>query len=171
MSSKEIESEKPRLFVSHKQGDASIAKALADFLNDKSGYSLDIHFSSSPEFEGPRISRNIDAELRNALFRTDALILVYTTEDQDWAYCMWECGLATDPASPDTAIYVFQCGVDVPRPFHDTLRTDASKIDDLRKFVRTFLKDPSFFPTVTELSFRMRLMANAMTTPRSYMMF
>jgi hypothetical protein len=124
-------SDRPKLFISHKHVDRPIAETIADFLREKSGYSVDIHFSSSPQFQGPRIGRSLTDELRKALWKADALLLVYTTADQDWAYCMWECGVATDPGSTETNIYVFQCGDEVPSPFVDKVRVNASKVDDL----------------------------------------
>jgi hypothetical protein len=138
----------PKLFISHKhiQPDAEIAKRVADFLNEKSGFVLNIHLSSDPEYKGPRIGRTLNEERRRALCETDALILIYTSAGHNWAYCMWECGPATDPQTPETNIYVLQCGVDVPQPFADTIRINARKQDDFKRFVQSFLKDPNFFP-------------------------
>ena len=84
-----------------------------------------MHLSSSPEFTGPRFGRGLNDQLRQALWNTEVLILVYTSADQDWSYCMWECGVATQPQSPNTNIIVFQCGSDVPAPFQDVLRVNA----------------------------------------------
>ena len=76
---------------------------------------------------------------------TQVLILIYTSPDEDWSYCMFECGVATDPKSPHTNIIVFQCGRDAPKPFEDQLRVDVRRFDDIRKFSKAFFTDPTFF--------------------------
>src|SRR4051812_22014114 len=108
---------KPRLFISHKHADREIAATIAQFIQEKTSYKVQIHLSLEPKYDGPRIGRNLNEQLRTALWQTDALILVYTTEDQDWSYCMYECGLATDPASPTSSVYVLQAGEDGPKVF------------------------------------------------------
>ena len=102
--------------------------------------------SSDPAYRGPRFGRNLNQELCRALLDVQVLVLVYTSADEDWSYCMFECGVATDPQSPHTNIIVFQCGRDVPKPFEDQLRVDARRLDDIRKFTKAFFKDPTFFP-------------------------
>jgi hypothetical protein len=134
---------KPRLFISHKHGDKAIANVLAEFIREKTAFQLNMHLSSDPKYEGPRIGRNLNEQLRAALWRTDALILLYTTEDQDWSY---ECGVATDPAHPTSSIYVLQAGEDGPKVFMDTVRMNARKLDDLQRFVRDLLRGTDFFP-------------------------
>jgi hypothetical protein len=56
---------------------------------------------------GPDPSRCYNPELQKALWEAKAVIFVYTTTDNDWGYCMWECGVATTPGSPDTRIIGF----------------------------------------------------------------
>jgi hypothetical protein len=53
------------------------------------------------------------------------VLLVYTTEDQDWSYCMWECGVAMKPDAPQTRIVVLQCAAETPNVFEDRVRVDA----------------------------------------------
>ena len=76
------------------------------------------------------------------------LILIYTSSDQDWSYCMWECGVANDSNSPETNIIVFQCGSDYPAPFNDVLRVNVRNYEDIKGFVKSFLRDKDFFPTI-----------------------
>ena len=59
--------DKPKLFISHKHTDSVIAKALADFISEKTAYNVEIHLSSNPEYDGPRIGRNLNQQLRDAL--------------------------------------------------------------------------------------------------------
>ena len=136
----------PTLFISHKHSDAAIAKEIAHFV-EKLG-DIKVHLSSSPEFEGPKFGPNLNAQLRQALWKTDVLILVYTTADENWSYCMWECGVATQQNSPNTNIIVLQCGRDVPGPFEDVLRVNAHSFDDIKKLTHQLVRDPEIFPSL-----------------------
>jgi hypothetical protein len=62
-------------------------------------------------------------------------------------YCMWECGVATHPQSPNTTLIVFQCGTDIPTPFHDVLRVNARNPDELKRFTDQLLRDSALFPS------------------------
>jgi hypothetical protein len=136
----------PRLFISHKHSDSKIAHVVAAFVEEKSNNSVRVHLSSNPDFQGPKFGKALNAQLREALWNTDVLLLVYTSADQDWQYCMWECGVATHPQSPDTNIIVFQCGTDAPSPFQDVLRVNVRRYDDIKRFTDQFFRDPKFFP-------------------------
>lgn len=141
---------RPKLFISHKHAptDMEIARVIGDFAEAKSGARVKVHLSSSREFEGPRFGKSLNAELRAVLWKTDVLVLVYTAADQDWQYCMWECGVATDSQSPNTRIIVFQCGNDVPTPLQDLVRVNVRDRDQVKGFARQFLKEPGFFPSL-----------------------
>ncbi len=137
----------PLLFISHKHTDHAIAKVIADFITDQSRGEVDVHLSSDSSFAGPRFGPSLNDQLRQTLWKTDALILIYTSgEDQDWSYCMWECGAAANPDSPETTLIVFQCWRDVPKPFADDLRVNARSLDDLQRFTKQLLTEPRFFP-------------------------
>ena len=73
----------------------------------------------------PLVGRPLNQQLANALWNANGVVLVYTTPDQDWGYCMWECGLATDPTSPHTSIFVLQCTECVPSLFEGQVRINA----------------------------------------------
>jgi hypothetical protein len=137
---------KPLLFISHKHSDHAIAQVVAQFITDKSRGDVDIHLSSDPGFEGPRFGPGLNEKLKRTLWNSDALILVYTSEDQDWSYCMWECGVAQQPQSPETNIVVFQCWTDIPKPFAADLRVNAANLDHIQRFTKQLMKDPTFFP-------------------------
>jgi hypothetical protein len=119
---------------------------LTDFITTRSSGNVDVYQTSSSGAQGPRIGGNVNRELRNALLRADALILVYTRQEGDWSYCMWECGVATDPASEDTHVIVFQCGDDLPRVFADQVAVDARDQIQVRRFAAQFLTGTDFFP-------------------------
>lgn len=146
---RELESEpyRPLLFISHKHTDHAIAKVIADFIDDECRNEVDLHLSSDSRYQGPRFGPNLNAQLRRALWKTDALVLVYTSaEGEDWSYCMWECGAAANPNSPATSLVVFQCWRDVPKPFGDDLRINARTLEDMRKFTKQLFTDETFFP-------------------------
>jgi hypothetical protein len=136
----------PLLFISHKHADAAIAQVVASFIENRSNGTVRVHLSSSPDFAGPKFGKGLNAQLRETLWKTRALILVYTSQDADWSYCMWECGVATHPQSPDTSIIVFQCGTDVPSPFADMMRVNLRKFEDVKRFTDQFLRSATFFP-------------------------
>jgi hypothetical protein len=134
------------LFISHKHSDTRVAMVMADFVESRTLGQVSVHMSSDPRYKGPRLGKNINEELCAALYDCDVLLLVYTSADEDWSYCMFECGVATDPQSPRTNIIVFQCGADAPTPFADQLRVNVRDLKDLRKFTKAFFTDPGFFP-------------------------
>jgi hypothetical protein len=120
---------------------------IADFITDESRNEVDVHLSSDPHYQGPRFGPNLNAQLRQTLWKTDALVLVYTSaEGEDWSYCMWECGAAAHPDSPTTTLIVFQCWRDVPKPFADDLRVNARALDDMKRFTKQLLTSGDFFP-------------------------
>jgi hypothetical protein len=148
----------PTLFISHKHSDSRIAQVVAAFCQEKSNNAVTVHLSSSPDFKGPKIGRGLNAQLRQALWDTDVLILIYTSStDQDWSYCMWECGVANDSQSPETNIIVFQCGSDYPAPFNDVVRVNVRNLDHIKLFVKDFLRDPNFFPALNGTALAPRL--------------
>lgn len=138
--------EKPLLFISHKHSDSDIASAVAEVIKRRTLGAVRIFQSSNWKFDGPRYGGGLDAQLRRALWDADALILIYTSEDQNWHYCMYECGVATQSDSPETNIVVFQCGRDVPSPFAADLRVDINSEDALKGFAKQLFRSPKFFP-------------------------
>jgi hypothetical protein len=133
------------LFVSHKHADRKLAEVLGQFIEERSTAKIKVYLSSSPDFQGPRFGPGLNSQLRQALWKTEVLVLLYTSEDQDWSYCMWECGIATHPDSPNTNLIVFQCSSDVPGPFQDVLRVNPGKLDDIKRFVDQILRDKTLF--------------------------
>jgi CBS domain-containing protein len=136
----------PLVFISHKHVDRQIAGVLADFINEESRGEVDVHNSSNSSYLGPATGERLTDALREVLWRTDVLLLIYTSADQDWSFCMWEAGVATDSQSPDTRTVVLQCGDDVPPPFQGFVRVDLRNKEDVRKFVSEFFLDANYFP-------------------------
>lgn len=134
------------LFISHKHSDHTIARVVAQFITDKGRGDVSVFLSSDSAFAGPRFGPGLNEQLRKTLWDTDALILVYTSDDQDWSYCMWEYGVAQLPQSSDTNIIVFQCSDDVPKLFAADLRVDARNAEHLKRFTKQLMTDEKFFP-------------------------
>jgi hypothetical protein len=139
--------ERPLLFISHRTADKAIADVVRDFVTTRSSGNVDVFQTSTWEAHGPRIGGDINRELRQALWNADALILIFTRQEGDWSYCMWECGVATEPSSDDTNVIVFQCGRDLPRVFAHQVAVDVRNDGKVRTFVNNFLTSPNFFPT------------------------
>jgi hypothetical protein len=137
-------SEQPLLFISHKHVDYELAKVLSDFIDNYTAAQLRIHSSSDPDFLGPSAGRVITQELCRTLWETQALILLYTSADQNWSYCLWECGVATNSGN-HTNIIVFQCGDEQPAVYEGWLMVKASDLKSIRRFVDQVFRQPNFF--------------------------
>ena len=137
---------KPLVFVSHRHSDREIAEAIARFVRNRTAGKVRVHLSSSPDFEGPRLGKPLNEELKRALGAAEAVILVFTSDTEEWSYCMWECGIATNPNDPlPTSVVVVQCGPNEPKPFGDQLRVDARNLDSVQTFVKSLLTSTDFF--------------------------
>jgi hypothetical protein len=139
----------PRLFISHRHADSGIADVLRAFVDSRSAGAVSVFQSSSALAEGPRIGRQLNRELMEALWRTSVVVLVYTTPDHDWSYCMWECGVATHPRSPETRIVLLQCASAAPFLFADQVKVNARSRVDLQRLTNDLLTTPHFFPGYT----------------------
>jgi len=137
--------DRPLLFISHRHTDQSIADELRKFVVDRSGGRIDVFQSSSAQAENPRVGRELQQELKEHLWAAEVVILVYTSPEEDWSYCMWECGVAT-LQTPETRIVVFQCGRHTPAVYGDAVRVNALELNGIQQFTSDFLTDPDFFP-------------------------
>lgn len=136
----------PLLFISHRHADQPIADVLRKFVTDRSGGRIAVFQSSSAHAENPRVGRELQKELKEHLWSAGAVVLVYTSPEEDWSYCMWECGVATHPASPETKIVVLQCGPQPPSVYSDAVRVNALDPTSVLKFTNEFLTSSDFFP-------------------------
>lgn len=139
------QSKAPLLFVSHRHTDVRVANVLKDWIASQARGEVEV-FQSSAVGTGPTIGRNLNSELLEKLDVAEVVILLYTAEDQNWSYCMWESGVALNPSKPDTNIIVFQCGNSVPKPFQDRVRVNVRDKVSVQNFASDFLTDPDFFP-------------------------
>lgn len=136
----------PLLFISHRHADRRIADVIRTFVRDRSGGRIAVFQSSSAQAANPRVGRELQKELKEHLWAAGAVVLVYTSREEDWSYCMWEVGVATHPASPKTKIVVLQCGPEPPSVYSDAVRVNALDLTDVQKFTNEFLTSPDFFP-------------------------
>jgi hypothetical protein len=141
---------KPMIFISHKHSDRAIATVVRSFITEVSNGNVRVFQSSDAEGLGPRVARHLVTELRDALWEAGMVILIYTTPDKDWGYCMWECGVAMRPDSPDTNITVLQCGDWTPDVFDGQVHVNARQKTSVERFVRQFMTDPNFLPNSTQ---------------------
>jgi hypothetical protein len=149
--------DKPVLFISHRHDDRAIADVLRRFIQARTGGRVAVFQSSAADAEGPKQGENVNQELRRALWHASVLVLIYTTSDQDWSYCMWECGVAQLPEPSNTKTIVFQCADEFPGVFVDQLRVGLRDENAIEKFVTELLTDPAYFPkagrgAITEFS-------------------
>jgi hypothetical protein len=143
-------STRPLLFISHRHGDRPIADVLRKFVTDRSGGRIAVFQSSSAQAENPRVGRELQKELKEHLWAAGVVVLVFTSPEEDWSYCMWECGVATHPASPETKIVVLQCGPRPPSVYADAVRVNAQDPVGIQKFTNDFLTGSDFFPDYGE---------------------
>jgi hypothetical protein len=135
----------PLLFISHRHSDKPIADVLRKFITDRSGGRIRVFQSSSAEAENARAGHGLGQQLKQHLWEASVVILVYTSREEDWSYCMWECGVAT-LESPETKIIVLRCGPDAPKVYSDAVIVDAREITDIQKLTSDFLTSADFFP-------------------------
>ena len=105
----------PTVFISHRHADAKVARIVADFLTRSSAGNVCVHLSSSADYERPAAGESLVPALKRKLAASDVVVLVFTAEGPGWSWCMWECGVATDPHDESSMkVVVLQCGNDVP---------------------------------------------------------
>ena len=137
---------KPLIFISHKHADRAIANVVRSFITEQTRSTVPVFQSSDPTSLTPSVGRTLNVDLRNALWNAGAVILIYTAPDQDWGYCMWECGVATVQDSPDTRIILLQCGDSAPSLFDGQLGVNARNKLSVQTFVTQFMTQPDFLP-------------------------
>lgn len=134
-----------QIFISHRHDDHEIASVFSKHFQLWS-VPLSSIFQSSDYRASTVIGEPLRPQLRQALSEARLVLLIYTTPDKDWEFCLWECGVATNPSdeTPETRIVLFQAGATVSRVFGDDVVFKLEK-DDLRKFVAQFHKHVGFF--------------------------
>lgn len=135
----------PTIFISHRHTDRQIADVISNHLQLWGIGENAIYQFSAATGTSSGIGEYLTQHLRDALHRANIVILVYTFADHDWSYCMWECGVATDPQLLSTRIVVFQTTADIPTVFADQIRIRINQ-QDIFSFTRQFHTEQGFFP-------------------------
>jgi hypothetical protein len=133
----------PKIFISYRFADKEIADVIRRNL---ARWGFDDIYQARAPGAGPRVGESLSDELREVLDAVDLIILVYTFADEDWSWCMWECGLATRPRQSDaTRVVVFRCTkYDSPRQFAQQVMVDAD-IEGVRNFTKQLHRNEDFF--------------------------
>ena len=147
----------PRLaFISHKHRDRDLAELVSNFLEDLSNGEVRLFVSSAVAHEGPRFGVSLSDSLRDALARSGLVILIYTDPTDNWEWCLWECGVATDPRDPTpTHVEVFTSAADKYElaPGQDELRVPLTWTDGNGVTVtKTYVFHRSLFAISVEYS-------------------
>lgn len=138
-----------KIFISHRHADRKIADAIKETIEKWRFKPISIFQSSDPNIS-TTIGAPLSDNLKEKLVEADVVLLIYTFDDKDWSYCMWECGVATDPKrAQHPRIVVFQCTDDSPAPFKDTVRVKITE-DGILRFTKQFYTEPEFFPGFDE---------------------
>ncbi len=132
------------VFISHRHKDKAIADVFRTAIEDWSSGDVEVVQSSNAE-TAFQVGESLSASLRQAIAEANIVLLIYTVSDQDWSWCMYECGLAQDPNSLDTRIVVFQCTEDVPDPLKELICVTRSE-ESIKALINSFHKDEEFFP-------------------------
>ncbi len=139
------ESQKPQVFISHRHDDRELANVIREFIRSTTAGAVDV-YQTTYEGSGPEFGRVLSKELGEELDRSEVVLLLYTVPDENWSYCMWECGVAYNPRREDTRIIVMQCGMDAPAPLSDSVRVRLDDENSVTRFVRDFATSEEFFP-------------------------
>ena len=145
MGQKQWNARPSTVFISHRHYDKPIADVFRNALRTCGNGQLRVFQSSDARENISRLGQGLTDTQKKALSETDVVVLIYTVTDHDWYNCMWECGLATDPRGQGTKIVVFRGAGDVPASLRDLMRVTLDE-HSIKKFIRDFHKDPTFFP-------------------------
>jgi hypothetical protein len=130
------------VFISHRHSDKDIAESIRYHLGLWGIPGTEVILSS--DVRGDLDPKEVLTTLRKVLWETKFLILVYTFPDQDWSWCMWECGVATNPGHDLSRMVVFQCGPDkLPTIINENIVSLSEQ--SIFDFVSSFFLQPDFF--------------------------
>lgn len=133
------------IFISHRHADHDIASVFSRHFQTW-GVAQEEIFQSSDYQTSTVIGEPLRPQLKQALAEARLVLLIYTVSDADWEFCIWECGVATNPRdeTPDTRVAMFQVGNRASRVFDADVVFKLTR-DDIAKFVEQFHKHKGFF--------------------------
>lgn len=136
------------IFISHRTSDKTIADEVRKNL-ELWGIPEKNIFQSTHAESGIKPGDEIQQALRDVLRSVDLFILIYTTPDQDWSYCMWELGIATAIDTKPTRVICFCCSNDVPKLMEGIL-VNRINHEDIKKFTYNLHRADDFISSDKE---------------------
>lgn len=133
----------PTLFISHRHQDRVLADIFRTAFEEWSNENV-IVFQSSNVRAGIGVGEGLSDTIRKAAADASVLLLIYTVTDDDWTWCMYECGLAQDPKTLDTRIIVFHTTETPPSPLSHLL-TLPMNLESIATLVTQFHLKTNFF--------------------------
>ena len=132
------------IFISHRHDDHKIATVFSRHFQMWNMHQDEI-FQSSDYKTSTIIGEPLRPQLKQALSEARLVLLIYTTSDADWEFCVWECGVATNPTDDTpTRVACFQVGNQKSRVFEGETVFKLTR-DDIGKFVEQFHRHVGFF--------------------------
>ena len=132
------------IFISHRHADHDIATVFSKHFQ-MWNVPLEEIFLSSDYRASTIIGEPLRPQLKQALSEARLVLLIYTTSDADWEFCVWECGVATDPTDDTpTRVACFQVGNQKSRVFEGETVFTLTR-DNIAKFVEQFHRHVGFF--------------------------
>ncbi len=144
MNAKQEGVETLSVFISHRHKDKDIANVFREAIEDWSNCQVKV-FQSSHAESALSIGDDLDDSIKRAVADSNVVLLIYTAADADWAWCMYECGLAQDPDSMDTRIVVFHTSEELPGPLQNLITVPMSE-ESVKTLTDDFHRDVGFFP-------------------------
>lgn len=132
------------LFISHRHVDRGLADIFRLAFEEWSNSHVKV-FQSSNAKSAPDVGDELDDIIRKAAAESGVVLLIYTGVDDDWMWCMYECGLAQNPETLDTRILVFHPFGAPPAPLQHLITLPMSR-DAIETLVHQFHKARDFFP-------------------------
>lgn len=145
MAGKKTNKDASTIYIIHRNADKAIGRILKDSLQNWCNGHVKIFQSSDVRGNAPKIGQSLSEAQKRVLSDTDVVFLVYTVADNEWLYCMWESGIATNPSGQSTEILVFQCKNDIPLALQNHIRVTPDQ-ESIRQFTHDFHKYPKLFP-------------------------
>ena len=110
---------------------------------------IELYVAGDSEFRNASFGKSIAQDVTQALHETELVLLLFTAEDADWSYCMWEAGVAVDPRKHDkTRTVVVSLNGTTPSVFEGQLYVDVNNKESLRSFFKELCTSAEFFPTL-----------------------
>ena len=99
------------IFISHRHEDKPVAQRLQQTLKRLLGDLVIVFNTSDADAAGIPAGQPVVGELHRMLARASLVILLYTTDEGDWRWPFYECGVAMDPTDrtpTKTVVFDFQ---------------------------------------------------------------